>query len=150
MTALYDTDFLRWTEEQGALLRATRPARLDWERLAEEVEDLGVSVLTKIDLLVVQILVHLLRIEHAPAVALRPKWQREITAFRLAVGRHLKRAPSAIDRLDLDDLFDTARLLTDVDAEDENWPVRPMACPYTLDRILDLECWPASLHGHSS
>jgi Domain of unknown function DUF29 len=45
LDTLYDEDFVAWSKEQGAALRA--PARggsnqvLDWENLAEEIEDLG-------------------------------------------------------------------------------------------------------------
>jgi Domain of unknown function DUF29 len=38
---LYDTDFVRWTEEQAATLRAGRFDALDRENLAEEIECLG-------------------------------------------------------------------------------------------------------------
>ena len=51
LKALYDQDFVRWTEEQAAALRRAKsllPAAtggsnllLDWENLAEEIESLG-------------------------------------------------------------------------------------------------------------
>jgi hypothetical protein len=53
LKALYDQDFVRWTEEQAAALRRAKslpPAAprgsnllLDWENLAEEIESLGKS-----------------------------------------------------------------------------------------------------------
>jgi hypothetical protein len=53
LKALYDEDFVRWTEEHAAALRhakslppaGTRGSNLllDWENLAEEVESLGKS-----------------------------------------------------------------------------------------------------------
>jgi hypothetical protein len=46
--ALYDEDFVAWAQEQAAALRAAARAgsnlRLDWQNLAEEIEDLGKSV----------------------------------------------------------------------------------------------------------
>ena len=42
MTACtYETDFLHWTQEQSAALRAGQFTALDWERIAEELEDMG-------------------------------------------------------------------------------------------------------------
>ena len=51
LNALYDEDFVRWTEEQAAALRRAKSLRpagsrgsnlpLDWENLAEEIESLG-------------------------------------------------------------------------------------------------------------
>lgn len=38
---LYDTDFVRWTDEQVAALRAGRADLLDLQDLAEEIESLG-------------------------------------------------------------------------------------------------------------
>ena len=43
--ALYDRDFVLWTEEQAAALRRAKGSNLplDWENLAEEIESLGKS-----------------------------------------------------------------------------------------------------------
>lgn len=40
-TLLYDSDFYRWTVEQGERLRLGRWGGLDIENLAEEIEALG-------------------------------------------------------------------------------------------------------------
>ena len=40
-TDLHEQDFYAWTQEQAAKLRASQPAELDWESLAEEIEDMG-------------------------------------------------------------------------------------------------------------
>ena len=37
----YETDFLSWTQEQSALLRAGHWAQLDQAHIAEELEDMG-------------------------------------------------------------------------------------------------------------
>jgi hypothetical protein len=45
---LYEEDFVRWTEEQSRALRKASQSRvnlaLDWQNLAEEIDDLGRSV----------------------------------------------------------------------------------------------------------
>jgi len=48
--SLYDTDFYLWTQAQAAALRAHRQGEqpLDYDRLAEEIEDLGASERNKV------------------------------------------------------------------------------------------------------
>jgi hypothetical protein len=60
-TDLYEQDFYAWTQEQAAKLRAGQPAGLDWERLAEEIEDMGSSKITQIENRLGQLLAHLLK-----------------------------------------------------------------------------------------
>ena len=60
-TGLHEQDFYAWTQEQAAKLRASQPAGLDWERLAEEIEDMGSSKITQIENRLGQLLAHLLK-----------------------------------------------------------------------------------------
>jgi hypothetical protein len=41
MSDLYDTDFHEWAETQAGLLRNRYPNALDWDNLAEEIEELA-------------------------------------------------------------------------------------------------------------
>jgi hypothetical protein len=43
--ALYDTDILLWSEQQAELLRQRSANSLDWDNLAEEIADVGLSQL---------------------------------------------------------------------------------------------------------
>ncbi len=38
---MYDEDFLRWTEENAALLRSGNVGDADLDHIAEELEDMG-------------------------------------------------------------------------------------------------------------
>jgi hypothetical protein len=70
LSALYDEDFVRWTEEQAAALRRAKslPAAgtrrsnlpLDWENLAEEIESLGKSDRRELRSQITRVLRHLL------------------------------------------------------------------------------------------
>ena len=72
---LYETDFIGWTEQQARLLRAAAAQRpnlsLDWDHLAEEVEDLGKShrraLSSQIGLVIEHLLMDLLKRELAAA-----------------------------------------------------------------------------------
>ncbi len=41
MTATYERDFLRWTEEQAGFIRSGRLSELDYAHILEELEDMG-------------------------------------------------------------------------------------------------------------
>jgi hypothetical protein len=62
MSDLYDADILAWSERQGELLRRiaagerVNGADLDWPNIAEEIEDVGRSVLHAVEALLVQAL----------------------------------------------------------------------------------------------
>jgi hypothetical protein len=65
----YETDFLRWTQEQSALLRAGKWAELDQEHIAEELDDMGREQQLALQSLLRQILLHLLKLAYSPARA---------------------------------------------------------------------------------
>jgi len=41
MSGLYDTDIALWAEQQAKLLRRRASHELDWQNIAEEIEDVG-------------------------------------------------------------------------------------------------------------
>jgi hypothetical protein len=60
--ALYDRDFVLWTEQQAATPRRAKGSNmpLDWENLAEEIESLGKSDRRALSSQIRRILHHLL------------------------------------------------------------------------------------------
>ena len=67
---LYDRDFLRWTEQQAAILRRAASDSnlpLDWENLAEEIESLGKSLRRELSSQLRRVLRHLFKLEASPA-----------------------------------------------------------------------------------
>jgi len=97
---LYDTDFLRWTEEQAkALRRAPESLRgsnlpLDWENLAEEIESLGISQRAALRAQVRRVLHHLFKLEASPASEPRAGWRRSIRDARDEIEDILQDSPS--------------------------------------------------------
>lgn len=91
--ALYDTDFVTWTERQAAALRdaAGRGSNLpiDWENLAEEIEDAGREIRNKVGSLACQITVHLLKIACSTSVDQHSHWAVEVDGFRNQLARQL-------------------------------------------------------------
>ncbi|MGD9616567.1 MAG: DUF29 domain-containing protein [Alphaproteobacteria bacterium] len=95
---LYDEDFIAWTRQQAAALRAaarrSTNRTLDWEHLAEEVENLGKPVRHVPSSQLRRILHHLLKLEHSPAVDPRRGWKRSVRQARLEIAKLLRENPS--------------------------------------------------------
>jgi hypothetical protein len=95
LKALYDEDFVRWTEEQAAALRRAKslpPAGtrgsnllLDWENLAEEIESLGKSDRRELRSQITRVLRHLLKLEASPAAERRAGWRATIDETRTEI-----------------------------------------------------------------
>lgn len=152
--SLYDSDFYGWTQDQAAALRrlaSERPnvgADIDWEHVAEEIEDMGNDTLVKIEGLVAQIVAHLLRLEYCPDANPRQHWRGEVTAWRNTVRRRAKRSPTALARLDLAELADDAVAELRARYGDQDWVKElPAGSGYTLAQVLDRDWWPASRSG---
>lgn len=95
---LYDEDFVRWTEVQAKALRDAARAGtnlpLDWEKLAEEVEDLGKSLRRELRSRIAVILEHLLKLEVSLAADPRRSWAGTVLRERDEISGLLKDAPS--------------------------------------------------------
>jgi hypothetical protein len=91
---MYEKDFLLWTEQQAAVLRAGNIAALDKEGILEELEDLGNERKEALQSLLRNILAHLLRLEFSGATAPRAGWVEAVSDFRAQVETKLEDTPS--------------------------------------------------------
>ena len=100
--ALYDRDFVLWTEEQAAALRRAKGSNLplDWENLAEEIESLGKSDRRALSSQIRRILHHLLKIEASPAAEPSAGWRSTIRSARAEIEDILRDSPSLRRRID--------------------------------------------------
>ena len=84
---LYDSDFYLWTQAQADALRAAGKGQrgsnaVEWERVAEEVEDLGKSDLREVRSYVTRIIEHLFKLAWSRNADPRSGWEAEIARFR--------------------------------------------------------------------
>ena len=134
---------MAWSEHQATLLRRVaggeRVNDIDWMRVVEEIEDVGLSELNAVLSYIRQILVHLLKLHGWPGLGASRHWRSEIVAFQ--TDAHRRFAPSMRQRLDLDAIYARALLQTE--------PLRyggkpalaaPAICPVTLDELLTATC----------
>jgi hypothetical protein len=101
---LYEDDFIGWTEEQARMLRAAGTGRrtnlaLDWERLAEEIEDVGKSYARALGSHVTLAIEHLLKLEFSPATEPRQGWIETVERARSEIDSWLADEPGLRPRL---------------------------------------------------
>jgi hypothetical protein len=135
---LYHDDYYAWTKSQAEALRAREAGEnaLDYDNLAEELEDLGRSEARACESQVENILTHLLKIayEGGPTA---PHWAVEIMAFRRGLRRNLSPSLSARLPTGLADLYRDVRALMLARYAVEGRPVAlPETCPYTWEDVL--------------
>lgn len=144
-SSLYEQDFLLWTEQQAALLRAGKISDLDIGNILEEIEGMGKEQKLALQSLMRMILVHLLKLDLSPSRDPRAKWIEEVLEFRTQAETRLDDTPSL--RHYADELFakawPQARRIAQKSFEihGENVAV-PVECPYTLEQVLDADFLP--------
>jgi hypothetical protein len=84
---LHDEDFYLWTQEQAEALRreggrAGGSNAIDWELVAEEVGDLGISERNRAFSLIRQILAHFYKLAWTLREEPKAHWRSEVRAFR--------------------------------------------------------------------
>jgi hypothetical protein len=137
--SLYDEDFLAWTEQQAALVRAGRLDELDLENLAEELDTMGRSEWGELENRLEVLLMHMLKWDYQPARRSR-NWLGTMREQRNALRRLLRRSPSL--RRDLEaiiaDVYPDARGR----ASDETGlgpSAFPNQLPYSIAQVFEPE-----------
>jgi hypothetical protein len=136
---LYHRDVLLWSEQQADLLRriarGERVNGLDWEQVAEEIEDVGISELNAVRAFLRLMIVHLLKVRGWPDSPSLKHWRGEIAGFQS--GLQERYAPSMRQKLDLPRIYQRAREeLADIDYDGRPPQPWPDKCPFTLDLLL--------------
>ena len=117
---LYERDFYAWTQAQAGALRARGAGgnALDYDRLAEEVGDLGSAEWNRCWTLLARVIQHLHKLKSSPASEPRAKWRAEIRQFRLVIERSLTRSIRNGMEADLERLHDRGLKLAQGDMGD--------------------------------
>ncbi len=95
--SLYERDFFAWCMAQAEALRGAGTGGamvLDYENLAEEIESLGKSERRELASRLGNILEHLVKLQHSPAVEPRAGWVATIRRERRDVELLLEDSPS--------------------------------------------------------
>jgi hypothetical protein len=145
---LYDEDILAWSKQQAEALRSVARGgsnqALDWDNIAEEIEDLGKARQSALNGQIRRIIQHLLKLENSPAIEPRRGWLISINNARVEIDYLLEKSPSL--RTDIaaeiaDEMKRASRLATyemekygELDAKTL---ARMRATTYTAEQILE-------------
>lgn len=82
---LHREDFYAWTQQQAEALRARRleSNAIDWERVAEEIGEMGSEVRHACEAFVALIIEHLMKLSATRSVYPVDHWRTEVDTFRL-------------------------------------------------------------------
>jgi hypothetical protein len=143
MSTLYETDFYQWTQEQAKALRAKQLYALDFEHLAEEIEDLGRNVEHAIESHLERLLHHLLKWRDDPAEEPRRSWQLTIVHARREIAKYLRRNPGLqhLPERYLAEAYRYARQDASIETG-LSLATFPETCPWTIAQVLDMEFLP--------
>ena len=115
LKTLYDKDLVAWSHQQAAALRAAARTGsnqlVDWENLAEEIEDLGRSQRAALRSQIRRIIRHLVKLEYSRAIDPRRGWVETIGDARSEIEDLLELSPSLRVEIDRDVTAQTARAI---------------------------------------
>lgn len=136
----YKNDFYGWTQQQSQMLRHKKINQIDWEYLAEEIEDMGRSEKRQLSSRLEVLIMHLLKWEFQPNLRSR-SWQLTIKEQRLRLEKLLAENPSL--KSQLEDMIEKTYPLAVISAEKETGlSIFPETCPYELTEILSAKFLP--------
>jgi hypothetical protein len=140
--SLYETDAYTWGLRQSDALRRRAVEEIDWDNVAEEIEDVSRSEARELLNRLVVLLAHLLKWRFQPERRGR-SWELTIKAQRAALTQHLAENPGLKSRRDalLGQAYVQARLQAALETElaEETFPETN---PFTWAQALDEAFWP--------
>jgi Domain of unknown function DUF29 len=139
---LYERDIWGWAAQQADRLRRVAAGGsvdgVDWARVAEEIEGVGLSQLHDVRSFLRDLIVASLRVQAFPDSSLVPDWREEMISCQFDAEQRF--APSMRERLDLDHIYASAlRQLGDVvrDGHGTSMSLLPASCPFTPEQLLN-------------
>ena len=132
----YEADVAAWASEQARLIRAGRYDKLDWEHIAEEIEDVGKSEQRELASRMAVLIARLLKWQYQPERK-NTSWKRTIKEQRRALAFHIEQVPSLKSKLADPDwqgaIWADAVILA---INETGMGGFPENCPWTVEDIL--------------
>jgi hypothetical protein len=136
---LHTADFFGWIMQQADLLRAGRFAEIDWEHLAEEIEDMGRSLQCNLMNRLTVLLLDLLKWKFQPGY----QGDRLRYTIEEQLRDHLQDNPSLKQKIpeSVERAYKYARTGA---AKETGLPKStfPEICPWSYEQALDDAFWP--------
>ena len=138
---LHDTDFVAWATLTAELLRHGRFAEIDFEQVAEEIQELADMMKSAVRSQMRRMLMHLIKLRIQPQRA-GSSWRRSIAGARAEIEDAIEDSPSLRRHLE-ETLERTYRRAVKQALDETNLAAKaaelaiPETCPYTLDELLE-------------
>jgi Domain of unknown function DUF29 len=138
-----DDDFQAWVVGQANALHARQDYSLDWEALAEELEDMAAAEKRELRKRLRNLLFDLLKWQHQSGRRTN-SWRRTINNERDEIDDLLKYSPSLVTELELSfaEMYERARRDTSDLLRGATKAMLPDASPWTLETVRDPDFWP--------
>ena len=136
---LYERDFYLWTREQADALRGRGGGlnQLDYDLLAEEIEDLGSELQRAVASFVARIIQHLYKLQASSRLEPRLHWRTEIRQFRIEIESRMTASIRRVVEAELETLHARGLKYAKTDlAEYERNVVVDASERWTLPQIL--------------
>jgi hypothetical protein len=151
-----DEDFPAWVLDQARILRLHKPRVIDWEALADQLEEMYSQVKIDLESDLRVILQHLLKLQFQPG---DNEWKRRARGWKVSATEHRNRVS-----LILEDSQSLRKKLPAVVARAYSGARKeaaihmnlderafPSKCPWTAEQVCDLDFFPErapSANGH--
>ena len=145
---LYEHDYYAWVQGQVDALRQRRIEDVDWENVAEEIEDLGKSQRQSAESHMIRLLEHLLKLQYAGGTIRKNNargWQLSVRDARLVVRKLLDQNPSLRPQLAgmLPYAYQRGRLAALRKARLPDHAI-PESCLWAVEQVIDDDFLPGS------
>ncbi|MGA9380230.1 MAG: DUF29 domain-containing protein [Phormidium sp.] len=142
LKTLYETDEFEWLQLTIQLLKNRQLESLDLENLIEELEELSRRDKSAVSSLLKQIIIHLLLLEYwtNERELNANHWRSEIYGFRDQLDEILTKTLRNYLEENLDSIY--KRALGLVHQKTGNTVKFPLECPYSFEKLLDLNWFP--------
>jgi hypothetical protein len=140
MADLYDTDVAAWAEQQADALRRRAANEIDWENVAEEIEDVARRNRDRIYGALVTAITHLLKWQFQPEMR-SGAWRSAAVKARDRIAKLVRDSPSLRNypAAVLAEAYSSARRVAEAET---GLGGLPEACPWSIEQVLDHAFWP--------
>jgi Domain of unknown function DUF29 len=150
-----EADFCEWLYRQASILRHLRPSMLDWENLAEELEDMGQSLKNSLTSHLARVFEHLLKLQYEPNPAYRAdlehRWRVDLAVHRDEVNDILDGSQTLANQLDdfIVKAYPRGRRYAGIAMIHlPQWEtVLPSRCPWSVQEIRDDNFFPSAVES---
>lgn len=138
----HDSDFYGWALDTAAAIRTRQFKGVDWEAVAEELEDMGRSERRALESRFEILLAHLLKWSFQPAQR-STSWSGTIKEQSRKAERLLQQNPGLLPLVGeiLNEAYHSAKAVAERDTgiDESRFPA---PCPWTVAEVLDEGFWP--------